>query len=111
VCDIQLLYEISDFGPLQSGEVEVGKEVQFINPVDPSQPQTTKREIEILMAIADRGLHDEIRALHLLAFVAYPHSRTRILGLLLTNTLGARPLGGRGGCGLHSFPARRKAET
>lgn len=90
--DIEVLSEISDPGPLQPGEVKVGKDVQFFKPVDLSQPQTTKREIEILTAIADRGLQNEIPAPRLLGFVAFPDSSTEIMGLLLTNIPNAHAL-------------------
>ncbi|KEF59897.1 uncharacterized protein A1O9_04745 [Exophiala aquamarina CBS 119918] len=90
--DIDVLSEIKDPGPLRPGEVQEGKKVMFFKPVNPSQPQTTKREIEILTTIADRGLHEEIRAPQLLGFVACPDSSTEIMGLLLNNIPGAQPL-------------------
>lgn len=90
--EIEVLSEIKDPGPLQPGKVQVGKEVQFFKPVDSDQPQTTKREIKILMDIANSGLQDEIRAPKLLGLVAFPDSSTEAIGFLLTNMPDARPL-------------------
>lgn len=90
--DIEVISEMYDPKPAHPGEVKIGEQTQFFKPVDPSQPQTTKREIKILKDIADAGLHDEISVPKLLGFVALPESDTEIMGILLTNIPNAQPL-------------------
>ncbi|KAK6366201.1 hypothetical protein LTS17_010707 [Exophiala oligosperma] len=90
--DIEVLSEIVDPEPVHPGAVKYNNEVYFFKPVDPDQPQPTKREIKMLSKIETLGLGDKIMVPRLLGLVAFEHSTTEIMGLLLTNIPSPKPL-------------------
>ena len=90
--NITVLSELSDPAPVHPGEVRVGDEVRFSKPVDPNQPQVTKREIKILQKLGILGLRDTIRFPQLLGLVTFEKSSIEIIGFLLMRIPAAKPL-------------------
>ncbi|KAJ9609708.1 hypothetical protein H2200_006036 [Cladophialophora chaetospira] len=90
--DILVVSEVPEPASVHPGLVRVGDELQFFKPVDPSQPQTTKREIKVLERVARLDLQGKIRIPTLLGLVAYENSSTEIMGLLMTAISNPRPL-------------------
>lgn len=61
-----------------------GEKTYFFKPVDPSQPQPPKREIEILHRIQSRGIAEEVRAPRIEALVGWRDSEVEAMGYLLS---------------------------
>jgi len=90
--DILVQAEVAENGPVHPGLVCVDKETHFFKPVDPTQPQPTKREIKTLHQVERLGVCEKIRVPKLLGLVRYEDSSTEIMGMLLTNIHNPKPL-------------------
>lgn len=86
---VQVLAETDDPPPVHPSLVRAaidGAEEQtyFFKPVDPGQPQPTKREIELLHKINTQGLADKFRVPKIEALVGWQDSNIETMGFLLT---------------------------
>jgi serine/threonine protein kinase len=89
--DLTVQSEVSLPEPAHPGKVtdKDGNEY-FFKPVVPDEPGPIKREISILQKLANLDL--DIKVPRLLGFVAFNNSKTEIMGFLLSNIDGPKPL-------------------
>ncbi|RMZ69798.1 kinase subdomain-containing [Pyrenophora seminiperda CCB06] len=90
--DLTVQSEVSQPPPAHPGQVlhqETG-DVFFFKPVVSEQPDSVKREIQILRKL--EKLDVDIKFPHLLGFVAMGNSKTEAMGLLLENIESPTPL-------------------
>jgi len=90
--DLTVESEVSMPPPAHPGQVlhKETNETYFFKPVVADQPDSVKREIQILRKIEKLGL--DIKFPHLRGFVAQGNSKTEVMGMLLENIDAPTPL-------------------
>ena len=90
--DLIVESEVSMPPPAHPGQVlhKETKDTYFFKPVVADQPDSVKREIQILRKIEKLGL--DIKFPHLRGFIAQGNSKTEVMGLLLENIDAPTPL-------------------
>ena len=90
--DLTVQSEVSQPPPAHPGQVlhkETGA-VYFFKPVVAEQPDSVKRELQILRKLEKLDL--DIKFPHLLGFVSWENSKTEVMGMLLENIEAPTPL-------------------
>lgn len=87
--DINVLTDSADPPPIHPclvrAAIDSGEEkTYFFKPVDPSQPQPTKREIDLLHKIHIKKFDQDFNVPHLHALVSFQNSKVETMGFLLT---------------------------
>lgn len=90
--DVVVLNASDDPVPYHPSRVKVGDETYFLKVVDSTQPQPTKREIDIMKRIEAKGLHEQIRVPLVKGLVGYEDSHIEIIGFLQTEIEDPTPL-------------------
>jgi hypothetical protein len=90
--DLTVESEVSMPPPAHPGQVlhKETDETYFFKPVVADQPDSVKREIQILRKMEELGL--DIKFPHLRGFVALGNSKTEVMGMLLENIKSPMPL-------------------
>ncbi|USP77536.1 uncharacterized protein yc1106_04810 [Curvularia clavata] len=90
--DLIVQSEVSMPPPAHPGQVihKATGDIYFFKPVVPEQPDSVKREINILRKL--EKLNVDIKFPHLLGFVSYGTSKTEAMGMLLQNIRYPTPL-------------------
>lgn len=90
--DVTVLDASDDPAPYRPSRVRVGGETYFLKVVDSTQPQFTKREIDIMKRIEKLNLHQQMHVPLVKGLVGYQDSHTDIIGFLQTEIEDPTPL-------------------
>lgn len=90
--DVIVLGASDDPAPYHPSRARVGEETFFLKVVDSTQPQPTKREIDIMRRIESKGLHEQMHVPLVKGLIGHENSHTEIIGFLQTEIEDPTPL-------------------